>query len=105
MTSDEGSRQLEIERSAHYATRQALETSHRLLRDMETRLRHAEITISELRERLTTAATSKESVLPAPAKVTRVLKAQRQKLGRNKPVRWWEQNWRAKFCEPDDAIA
>ncbi len=63
MTTDDGSRQLEIERSAHHETRRELEASHHLLRDMETRLQHAQMTILELREQL--AEATKPKVLPA----------------------------------------
>ncbi|WP_158745436.1 hypothetical protein [Acidisphaera sp. L21] len=104
MTTDEGSRQLEIERTAHHSTRQDLEASHRLLRDMETRLQHAQMTISELRQQLAEAA--KTDVAPqAVAKTVKPPKARKQKVARSKPVRWWEQDWRAKFGGADDTIA
>jgi chromosome segregation ATPase len=104
MTTDDGSRQLEIERSAHHETRRELEASHHLLRDMETRLQHAQMTILELREQL--AEATKPKVLPAVvAKASHPPKVRNQKAAENKPVKWWEQNWRAKFGKPGDVIA
>lgn len=89
------------EREARQAAEKALEQATATIRQLQTRLAHAEMARHEAAPVAAVAAAAPEPEAPAPARPAprqrRPVKAMPKSQAEDEPIEWWKPGWKERF--------